>query len=60
MGNVARYRGWIAFGTPFIGNPGPVDRPRTKTPLFDAPLSACFGGGAEDYTQFALPDADAA
>ena len=56
----ARYRGRTAFDTPFIGNPGPVDRLRTKTPQFDAPLSAYFGGGAEGYTQFTLPEANAA
>ena len=50
----------IAFGKPFIGNPDLVDRLRTNAPLFDAPLSAYFGGGAEGYTQFTLPEANAA
>jgi N-ethylmaleimide reductase len=50
----------IAFGKPFIGNPDLVDRLRTNAPLFDAPLSAYFGGGAEGYTRFTLPEANAA
>jgi N-ethylmaleimide reductase len=43
----------IAFGKPFIGNPDLVERLRTDTPLFDAPASTYFGGGAEGYTEWA-------
>ncbi|GAA5073385.1 hypothetical protein GCM10025759_14530 [Lysobacter panacisoli] len=43
----------IAFGKPFIGNPDLVERLRTNAPLFEAPASAFFGGGAEGYTYFA-------
>lgn len=50
----------IAFGKPFIGNPDLVERLRTDAPLFDAPLTAYFGGGAEGYTHFTLPEAVAA
>lgn len=42
----------IAFGKPFIGNPDLVERLRGNLPLFDAPASAFFGGGAEGYTHF--------
>jgi len=37
-----------------------VERQRTDAPLFDAPLSAYFGGSAEGYPQFTLPEAVAA
>ena len=50
----------IAFGKPFIGNPDLVERLRTDAPLFDAPSSAYFGGSAEGYTHFTLPEAVAA
>lgn len=43
----------IAFGKPFIGNPDLVERLRTDAPLFDAPASSYFGGGAQGYTEFA-------
>ncbi|WP_076999846.1 alkene reductase [Variovorax sp. KK3] len=43
----------IAFGKPFIGNPDLVERLRTNAPLFDAPSSLYFGGGAQGYTEFA-------
>ncbi|OUM02255.1 alkene reductase [Variovorax sp. JS1663] len=43
----------IAFGKPFIGNPDLVDRLRANAPLFDAPASSYFGGGAQGYTEFA-------
>ncbi|HEY0661247.1 MAG TPA: alkene reductase [Lysobacter sp.] len=43
----------IAFGKPFIGNPDLVERLRVDAPLFEAPASAFFGGGAEGYTTFA-------
>ncbi len=49
----------VAFGKAFIGNPDLVERLRAHTPLFDAPMSAYFGGGAEGYTQF-TPAAQAA
>lgn len=42
----------VAFGKPFIGNPDLVDRFRANAPLFDAPASSYFGGGAEGYTEF--------
>ncbi|WP_431101377.1 alkene reductase [Roseateles noduli] len=42
----------VAFGKPFIGNPDLVERLKGNLPLFDAPQSAYFGGGAEGYTQF--------
>ncbi len=42
----------IAFGKPFIGNPDLVERLRRSAPLFEAPPSAFFGGGAEGYTWF--------
>lgn len=47
----------IAFGKPFIGNPDLVERLRTDAPLFDAPVAAYFGGGAEGYTEFARAQA---
>lgn len=43
----------VAFGKPFIGNPDLVERFRTNAPLFDAPASGYFGGGAQGYTEFA-------
>jgi len=43
----------IAFGRPFIGNPDLVERLRRDAPLFDAPQSAYYGGGAAGYTDFA-------
>jgi len=42
----------IAFGRHFIGNPDLVERLQSNAPLFDAPMSAYFGGGAEGYTEF--------
>lgn len=42
----------VAFGKAFIGNPDLVARLRDNAPLFNAPLAAYFGGGAEGYTQF--------
>jgi len=42
----------VAFGKPFIGNPDLVDRLRADAPLFDAPASSYFGGGAQGYTDF--------
>jgi N-ethylmaleimide reductase len=47
----------VAFGRHFIGNPDLVARLRTDAPLFDAPFSAYFGGGAEGYTEFKIPQA---
>ncbi|MBU8974556.1 MULTISPECIES: alkene reductase [unclassified Lysobacter] len=47
----------IAFGKPFIGNPDLVAKLRANAPLFEAPASAFFGGGAEGYTVFSgTPD----
>lgn len=47
----------ISFGRAFIGNPDLVERLRQNAPLFDAPLNAYYGGGAEGYTDFpALAD----
>lgn len=43
----------VAFGKPFIGNPDLVERLRANAPLFDAPASSYFGGGAQGYTAFA-------
>lgn len=43
----------VSFGRSFIGNPDLVDRLRRDLPLFDAPASAYYGGGAEGYTDFA-------
>jgi N-ethylmaleimide reductase len=45
----------VAFGKHFIGNPDLVERLQRNAPLFDAPPSAYFGGGAEGYTEFTLP-----
>jgi N-ethylmaleimide reductase len=42
----------VAFGKAFIGNPDLVMRLRTNAPLFEAPASAYYGGGAEGYTEF--------
>ncbi len=42
----------VAFGRAFIGNPDLVQRLKDNRPLFDAPASGYFGGGAEGYTQF--------
>ncbi|NMN03786.1 MULTISPECIES: alkene reductase [unclassified Novosphingobium] len=42
----------ISFGRAFIGNPDLVERLRRNAPLFEAPLSAYYGGGAEGYTDF--------
>jgi len=42
----------VAFGKPFIGNPDLVDRLRANAPLFDAPASSYFGGGAQGYSDF--------
>jgi N-ethylmaleimide reductase len=47
----------VAFGRAFIGNPDLVARLRVNAPLFDAPFSTYFGGGAEGYTEFELPKA---
>ncbi|APW40042.1 alkene reductase [Rhodoferax koreense] len=47
----------VAFGKAFIGNPDLVARLRQNRPLFDAPASAYFGGGAEGYTEFSLQKA---
>jgi len=44
----------VSFGKAFIGNPDLVARLRENRPLFDAPQSAYFGGGAEGYTHFEL------
>jgi N-ethylmaleimide reductase len=46
----------IAFGRPFIGNPDLVERLRRNAPLFDAPQSAYYGGGAEGYTDLKTLD----
>ncbi|WP_376964488.1 alkene reductase [Azospirillum sp. A26] len=43
----------ISFGRAFIGNPDLVERLGRNAPLFDAPPSAYYGGGAEGYTDFA-------
>lgn len=43
----------IAFGKLFIGNPDLAERLRANAPLFEAPESSYFGGGAEGYTQLA-------
>ena len=45
----------VAFGKPFIGNPDLVARLEADLPLFEAPPSAFFGGGAEGYTRFSAP-----
>ncbi len=42
----------IAFGRPFIGNPDLVERLRHNAPLFEAPASAYYGGGAKGYVDF--------
>jgi N-ethylmaleimide reductase len=42
----------VAFGRPFIGNPDLVQRLRHGLPLFEAPKSAYYGGGAEGLTDF--------
>ncbi|MBF5093057.1 alkene reductase [Novosphingobium sp. NBM11] len=42
----------ISFGRAFIGNPDLVERLRRNAPLFEAPLTAYYGGGAEGYTDF--------
>ncbi|HEY9105489.1 MAG TPA: alkene reductase, partial [Roseateles sp.] len=47
----------VAFGRAFIGNPDLVARLRDNRPLFDAPVSSYFGGGAEGYTEFTQPRA---
>lgn len=47
----------VAFGRHFIGNPDLVERLQGNMPLFDAPAAAYFGGGAEGYTEFTLPQA---
>ena len=47
----------IAFGRHFIGNPDLVERLQGNLPLFDAPMSSYFGGGAEGYTEFTLSQA---
>jgi N-ethylmaleimide reductase len=47
----------VAFGRAFIGNPDLVARLRDNRPLFDAPASSYFGGGAEGYTEFNQPQA---
>ena len=47
----------VAFGRAFIGNPDLAERLRDNRPLFDAPASSYFGGGAEGYTEFTQPQA---
>ncbi|MDR7270800.1 N-ethylmaleimide reductase [Pelomonas saccharophila] len=47
----------VAFGRAFIGNPDLVARLRHNRPLFDAPQSSYFGGGADGYTDFTQPQA---
>ena len=47
----------VAFGRAFIGNPDLVARLRDNRPLFDAPASSYFGGGAEGYTEVAQSQA---
>ena len=42
----------VAFGRDFIGNPDLVERLQHGLPLFNAPASGYFGGGAEGYTEF--------
>jgi len=42
----------VAFGRHFIGNPDLVDRLRRDAPLYDAPVSTYYGGGAQGYTDF--------
>ena len=49
----------VAFGRHFIGNPDLVERLQQNHPLFDAPITAYFGGGAEGYTQFTQAQAAA-
>jgi len=43
----------ISFGRGSIGNPDLVEHLRRDAPLFNAPHDACYGGGAEGYTDFA-------
>ena len=45
----------VSFGKAFIGNPDLVERLRADAPLFEAPASAYYGGGAEGYTRFTAP-----
>ena len=47
----------VAFGRAFIGNPDLAERLQANLPLFDAPQSAYFGGGAEGYTEFTMAQA---
>jgi N-ethylmaleimide reductase len=42
----------VSFGRPFVGNPDFVERLRRDAPIFEAPASAYYGGGAEGYTDF--------
>ena len=46
------YADMVSFGRAFIGNPDLVERLRKDAPLFDAPQSAYYAGGAEGYTDF--------
>ncbi|MFN9472197.1 alkene reductase [Acidovorax sp.] len=47
----------VAFGRDFIGNPDLVERLQHRLPLFNAPASGYFGGGAEGYTEFTTAQA---
>lgn len=47
----------VSFGRPFIGNPDFVERLRRNAPIFEAPASAYYGGGAAGYTDFAAIEA---
>jgi N-ethylmaleimide reductase len=46
----------VAFGRHFIGNPDLVDRLRRNAPLYSAPVSAYYGGGAKGYVDFKTLD----